>query len=104
MLYLESKLTQTQIDRFDKFAKSLGSSINELCDTSATAQIGEFSLDVFELDDLIAKNVPEYDQHKCIYKGDKASCADVIGLEYGADIEAILQKLLNRTTERKDER
>ena len=104
MMYLENKLSKFEIDKLNAFARSLGSSINGLCDTSATAQIGEFSLDVFKLDDLVAKDVPEYNQHKCIYKGDKASCADVIGLEYGADIEVILQKLLNRTTERKDER
>ena len=104
MLYLEDKLTTEEMRKFDKFVKSLGSSINGLCDTSATAQIGEFSLDVFKLDDLVAKNVPEYSPEKCIYKGDKASCADVVLKVYGADIEAILQKLLKQNTERKDER
>ena len=101
MLYLENKLTQKEVHRLNAFAKSLGSSLPGLCDTSATAQIGEFLLDVFELDELVGKAVTEYSPSSCIYKGDKASCADVVRLEYGADIEAILQKLLNRNTERK---
>ena len=104
MLYLENKLSGEEIHRLNAFAKSLGSSLPGLCDTSATAQIGEFILDVVKLDDLVAKNVPEYDPVECLYVGDFVSCADVIRIVHGSDIEAILQKLVRQTTERKDKR
>lgn len=94
MMYLEKKLTKEETDKLNEFAKSLGSSINGLCDTMATGLIGEFSLDVFALDDLIAKNVPEYDHIECKYKGNEVSCADVVRMVYGEEIEKILLKLL----------
>jgi len=94
MLYLENKLSGEEVRKFNSFTRQLGSSINALCDTMATAHFKEFSLNVFKLDDLVGKNVPEYDPLSCKYKGCEVSCADVIRLVYGEEIEGILQKLV----------
>lgn len=92
MMYLEDKLTESETGKLNRFAKSLGSSLNELCDTMTTALIGEFSLDVIKLDELLEKNVAEY--HECEYKGNEVSCADVVRMVWGEDTENILLKLL----------